>query len=86
MANYIEDFNSKLDWAMPFQRTGKFPLDRSSMFDSYEDAVYERTVLIEEPAQLSSELFNGVNSVGVCGATSTPFWLMEQVAREIEKY
>ena len=39
MANYIEDFNSKLDWAMPFQRTGKFPLDRSSMFDSYEDAV-----------------------------------------------
>ena len=39
MANYIENFNSKLDWAMPFQRTGKFPLDRSSMFDSYEDAV-----------------------------------------------
>ena len=39
MANYIENFNSKLDWAMPFQRTGKFPLDRTSMFDSYEDAV-----------------------------------------------
>ena len=39
MAKYIEDFNSKLDWAMPFQRTGKFPLDRSTMFDSYEDAV-----------------------------------------------
>lgn len=39
MANYIEDSNLKLDWAMPFQRTGKFPLDRSSMFSSYEDAV-----------------------------------------------
>ena len=39
MANYIENFNSKLDWAMPFQRTGKFPLDRSSIFSSYADAV-----------------------------------------------
>ena len=35
----IELFKSKLDWAMPFQRTGKFPLDRTSIFDSYEDAL-----------------------------------------------
>lgn len=33
------DLNNKLDWAMSFQRTGKFPLDRSSMFASYEDAL-----------------------------------------------
>lgn len=39
MADYIEDSSIKLDWAMPFQRTGKFPLDRSSMFYSYADAV-----------------------------------------------
>ena len=39
MANYIENFNSKLDWTMPFQRTSKFPLDRSCMFSSYDDAV-----------------------------------------------
>lgn len=45
-----------------------------------------RTVLIEEPAQLKAEFFSGADSVGVCGATSTPLWLMEQVAREIEKY
>ena len=36
---YIENFKSKLDWAMPFQRTGKFPLDRSSIFSSYADAL-----------------------------------------------
>ena len=35
----IELFKSKLDWAMPFQRTGKFPLDRTSIFDSYADAL-----------------------------------------------
>lgn len=42
MADYILDVvnqNAKLDWAMPFQRTGAFPLDRSSVFSSYDDAV-----------------------------------------------
>lgn len=38
MANYTETFTSKLDWAMPFQRTGKFPLDRTDLFSSYADA------------------------------------------------
>ena len=33
MANYKENFASKLDWAMPFQRTGAFPLDRSNLFE-----------------------------------------------------
>lgn len=39
MANYVETFATKLDWAMPFQRTGKFPLDRTDLFSTYEDAV-----------------------------------------------
>lgn len=38
MANYIESFKSKMDWGNTFVRTGAFPLDRSSMFSSYEDA------------------------------------------------
>lgn len=36
---YVENFSGKMDWMSPFQRTGKFPLDRSSMFSSYEDAL-----------------------------------------------
>ena len=39
MAKYQEAFTGKLDWAMPFQRSGGFPLDRSSMFESYADAL-----------------------------------------------
>ena len=39
MANYIENFKSKMDWANVFVRTGNFPLDRSSIFSSYDDAV-----------------------------------------------
>lgn len=41
MAEYIlnvAEQTSKLDWAMPFQRTGAFPLDRSSIFSSLADA------------------------------------------------
>lgn len=39
MANYIETFKSKMDWGNTFVRTGDFPLDRSSIFSSYDDAV-----------------------------------------------
>ena len=41
MSDYILDVKSqtsKVDWAFPFQRTGPFPLDRSSIFSSLEDA------------------------------------------------
>ena len=49
MANYEEIFNSKLDWAMPFQRTGKFPLDRTDLFSSYDDAVKYAAGNTEDP-------------------------------------
>lgn len=39
MANYIEQFSKGLDWARVFQRTDSTPLDRTSMFSSYDDAV-----------------------------------------------
>ena len=41
MSDYILDVKSqtsKVDWVFPFQRTGPFPLDRSSVFSSLEDA------------------------------------------------
>lgn len=38
---------------------------------------------IEDQKELHDEWFLGVESVGVCGATSTPKWLMEKIAREI---
>lgn len=40
---------------------------------------------IEESSELQAEWFAGKESVGICGATSTPRWLMEDVARAIEK-
>lgn len=36
------------------------------------------THLIEGPEEIKAEWLEGANSVGICGATSTPKWLMEQ--------
>lgn len=58
MANYIENFSSKLDWAMPFQRTGKFPLDRTDLFGSYADAVKYAAGNTSDP-----------DSRGLCGSS-----------------
>lgn len=38
---------------------------------------------IEEENELRAEWFENCHSVGICGATSTPAWLMERVAKEI---
>lgn len=35
--------------------------------------------MVEEPSELRPEWFEGVASVGICGATSTPQWLMDEV-------
>ena len=47
--------------------------------------VNARSYFISETQELKSEWFNGVKNVGVCGATSTPKWLMEEVAAELSK-
>ncbi|MBR6655166.1 MAG: 4-hydroxy-3-methylbut-2-enyl diphosphate reductase [Alistipes sp.] len=43
----------------------------------------ERSYNIEEAGELRKEWFEGVESVGICGATSTPKWLMETIANAI---
>ena len=45
-----------------------------------------RSYNIEEPSELQAEWFGGVESAGICGATSTPEWLMKAVAAEIQNF
>lgn len=42
------------------------------------------TYLIEGPEEIDESWLKGVESVGICGATSTPKWLMEQCKTKIE--
>ncbi len=46
--------------------------------------VQPRTYLIADPSQLQLQWFQGAHSVGISGATSTPRWLMEQVAGKVK--
>lgn len=41
------------------------------------------TYTVEEPAELRPKWFGEATSVGICGATSTPKWLMQQVAEAV---
>ena len=47
-------------------------------------AANPRTYNIEEAQELQPEWFEDAESVGICGATSTPKWLMQQVAEAIQ--
>src|SRR5690606_9256193 len=40
---------------------------------------------ISDPSELQPEVFNVGDTVGICGATSTPMWLMEQVKHLLEE-
>ena len=46
-------------------------------------AANPRTLFISAPDELDVKLLDGATSVGICGATSTPRWLMEQVKERI---
>jgi 4-hydroxy-3-methylbut-2-enyl diphosphate reductase len=47
--------------------------------------VNPRTYMVSEPGELDLQWFNGYSTVGVCGATSTPMWLMKKLAGEIRQ-
>lgn len=47
-------------------------------------SVNPNTYQIEGPEEINSSWLKGVNTVGICGATSTPKWLMEQCRDAIE--
>lgn len=41
--------------------------------------------LIYSDADILPEWLDGTDSIGICGATSTPLWLMDNVKRKVEK-
>ena len=49
-------------------------------------SVNDRTYLVSEPSEIDKNWFINVENVGICGATSTPMWLMEQIANIIREF
>ena len=44
------------------------------------------TYFVSNEDELTKEMFNPGENVGICGATSTPMWLMEQVKKALEAF
>ncbi|MFM7727399.1 MAG: hypothetical protein ACKO7B_11895, partial [Flavobacteriales bacterium] len=49
-------------------------------------SVNPRTYFISDTDEIDLKWLEGAADVGICGATSTPMWLMEKAARFIEGY
>jgi 4-hydroxy-3-methylbut-2-enyl diphosphate reductase len=45
--------------------------------------VNANSYLIEDPQEIKAQWLEGIETVGICGATSTPKWLMEQCRDKI---
>ena len=49
-------------------------------------SINPQTYFISVKNDINKEWFNKVNKVGVCGATSTPMWLMEEIAEIVRAF
>ncbi|MDP1624083.1 MAG: 4-hydroxy-3-methylbut-2-enyl diphosphate reductase [Bacteroidales bacterium] len=48
-------------------------------------SVNPHTHLVSSPGEVNKAWFVDAETVGICGATSSPAWLMEEIAQEIRK-
>ena len=48
--------------------------------------VNSSTYFVSSHEELKAEMFSNISSVGICGATSTPRWLMEKISEIIKNY
>lgn len=65
--------------------SGKQSSNGKALFEVCK-SVNPQSYFISEANEIRFEWFNHANSVGVCGATSTPMWLMKNIAEYIESY
>lgn len=78
----IKTFASSHDWV--YFVAGKKSSNGKMLLEECRKA-NPNTIFISEVKEITEPLPAGVRRVGVCGATSTPKWLMEEVAVRIQE-
>ena len=78
----IKLFASNHDWV--YFVAGKKSSNGKMLFEECRKA-NPNTLFISEVGEITEPLPAHVRKVGVCGATSTPKWLMEEVAIRIQE-
>lgn len=79
---HIREFASRHDLILFV--AGKKSSNGKALFEECKKA-NENAYLISGAEDIEPEWLKNIHSVGVCGATSTPKWLMEEVAEQVEK-
>lgn len=80
-SSHLRDFASRFDVVIFV--SGKKSSNGMILYEVCRE-VNPSTYLVSEKSELLREWFSDSLSVGVCGATSTPMWLMEEVAERIK--
>ena len=62
--------------------SGKKSSNGKVLFDHCK-SVNPHTFFVSSAKEINPDWFKNVSSVGICGATSTPRWLMENIATQI---
>lgn len=65
--------------------SGKKSSNGKVLFDVCKQ-VNPNTYFISDPEELDANTFADNETIGICGATSTPMWLMKKVKETIESY
>lgn len=77
----IQEFAAKHDWV--YFVAGRKSSNGKMLFEECKKA-NTHTIFITEASEITEQLPADIKKVGVCGATSTPKWLMEEVAEKIK--
>ena len=63
--------------------SGKKSSNGKQLFSVCKEA-NSHTYFVQSAAEVTADMFEGVKSVGISGATSTPRWIMEEIRHKIE--
>lgn len=64
--------------------SGRKSSNGKALFDECK-RVNSRSYFVEHPSEIDPSWIVGAESIGVCGATSTPAWLMQEVKHHLEE-
>jgi len=64
--------------------SGKKSSNGKALYSSCK-SINPRSYFVEDESEINPDWFKPTDSVGICGATSTPMWLMENVAKFIQQ-
>lgn len=65
--------------------SGKKSSNGKILFNECKE-VNPNSYLIEDPSEIDFSLLDKAQTIGICGATSTPKWLMEQCRKALQEY